>query len=125
MLINLSNHPSARWCIKQTESAKRQFGYIVDLPFPSIDPKWTEQQVKILAKKFFSKVTLMLDECASNTYENAVHIQGEFTFVFALVSYLQQSKIKCIASTTTRIVEENENKKTATFQFVQFRQYLI
>jgi len=55
---------------------------------------------------------------------NAVHIQGEFTFVFALVSLLLNHNIKCIASTTSRNVIEENGKKITEFQFVKFREYL-
>ncbi|MGQ9848195.1 MAG: hypothetical protein ACUVQP_11950, partial [Bacteroidales bacterium] len=54
---------------------------------------------------------------------NAVHLMGEFTFVYNLVNLLKKKNIKVIVSTTDRIVEESDGKKIVTFQFVRFREY--
>ncbi|MGQ9799960.1 MAG: hypothetical protein ACUVRG_11875, partial [Ignavibacterium sp.] len=54
---------------------------------------------------------------------NAVHLMGEFTFVYNLVNLLKKKNIKVIVSTTDRIVEESDGKKIVIFQFVRFREY--
>ena len=126
MLINLSNHPSDRWGEKQMHLTNEMFGAVLDLPFPPIDPEADENEVKELANDYFNRVTAIFDECANEPKPNAVHIQGEFTFVFALVSLLLSSGIKCVASTTRRTVEEEANgKKISVFEFVKFREYRI
>jgi hypothetical protein len=53
----------------------------------------------------------------------AVHLMGEMTFTFRLVTMLQAAGIPCIASTTHRTVEERDGKKIVQFEFVQFRPY--
>ena len=124
MLINLSNHPSKKWEHKQSQEAIRQFGTIADLPFPAIDPEWTTIEIAEKSEVFFNKIALIFDQCANEPKQNAVHIQGEFTFVYQLVSLLKSSNIKCVASTSTRRVVELENgQKTVNFSFVQFREY--
>jgi len=124
MLINLSNHPSDNWESKQKEKAISSFGSIIDLSFPPIDPQWTKLEISIKAKEYFNKCMLIFDQCANEPKANAVHIQGEFTFVFRLVIMLKQSDIKCLASTTLRNAEElDDGKKIVKFQFIQFREY--
>jgi len=48
---------------------------------------------------------------------------GEMTFTFQLVERLKAFGIRCVASTTKRVVEEDGDKRTYTFKFVQFREY--
>jgi hypothetical protein len=126
MLINFSNHPSVKWDESQLQEAKRLFGTVADLPFPGVDPGASEKDIEHLAKSYFGKITSMLDECANEPSPNAVHIQGEFTFAFALVSMLLSSGIRCVASTSHRRVTELENgTKNITFAFVRFRDYRL
>ena len=42
--INLSNHPSDKWDEKQMEAAK-QYGEVMDIPFPSIPAQADENEV--------------------------------------------------------------------------------
>jgi len=121
MLINLSNHPRNKWSEKQLSSALRKYKSIVDLPFPHISPNATSNQVKSKAEKYLEKILLLLK--SSNDKNNAVHLMGEFTFVYHLVSMLKKKKVKVIVSTTNRIVEEKDGKKIVSFDFVKFREY--
>ena len=123
MLINLSNHPNEKWDIKQKEKAIKTYGLIQDMPFPAINPSWESEEVSLLAHQYFDKINLMFDQCANEPKPNAVHIQGEFTFVFKLVTLLKSSGINCIASTSKRIVNETSKGKIVQFDFVQFREY--
>ena len=123
MLINLSNHPSTKWGEKQTNTAIKTYGEILDIPFPSISPEMTSVEVFTMAESYYNKVSAVLDQCANEPKPNAVHIQGEFTFVFKLVTLLRSSEISCIASTSERKVEEKDGKKIVEFDFVQFREY--
>jgi hypothetical protein len=53
-----------------------------------------------------------------------VHIMGEMTFCFALIEKLKQNNIKCIASTSKRIVNTiSNNKKEIIFEFCTYREY--
>ena len=124
MLINLSNHPIDNWDKKQKNIALEKYGAVLDMPFPPVDPEATESNIQELAKEYFGRVTVVFDECANESKPNAVHIQGEFTFVYAVVSMLLHSGIKCIASTTRRTVDQERNGlKTSVFEFVKFREY--
>ena len=124
MLINLSNHPSERWDEVQKSLAESAYGAILDMPFPSVDPEADERAVTALAKDYFGRVTAVFDECANEPKPNAVHVQGEYTFVFALVSMLLGSGIRCVASTSRRRVEhEKDGRKVSVFEFVRFREY--
>lgn len=121
MLINLSNHPKDKWSKKQLSSALRKFKSVVDLSFPHISPNATSKQVKSKAEKYLEKILQLLK--SSNEKNNAVHLMGEFTFVFHLATILKKRKIPVIVSTTNRIVEEKDGKKIVTFNFVRFREY--
>ena len=124
MLINLSNHPSKYWGKKQIQTATKTYGTIADISFPAINPDADSKQILEIAKQYFGKITSYFDECANTPQQNAVHIQGEFTFVFKLVNILKQSGIICLASTSERNVEFNENdEKVVKFVFVKFREY--
>lgn len=116
MLLNLSNHPSARWGQEQLQVAKEQFGAVQDMPFPNIDPSWTTTKVAQLAKSYFKQIL--------EHKTKAVHLMGEMTFTYILVSLLQTSGIQCVASTSERkVIEEEDGKKTVLFNFKQFREY--
>ena len=124
MLVNLSNHPSAKWDNKQKQTAEKSYGHIADMPFPAIDPFAPPGQITQLANSYLKNILDTLNSVTSDTKPHAVHIQGEFTFVCKLVTMLKQAGITCVASTTTRNVTENENgEKTVKFNFVQFREY--
>jgi hypothetical protein len=124
MLINLSNHPSKNWDEKQITQAKKQFGTIVDMSFPKVDPAGDEDYIRQLAASYFKNVVAIFDECTNEPYPKVVHIQGEFTFVYAMVKNLTSSGIRCIASTTNRNATENGNgEKIVKFTFVRFREY--
>ena len=120
MLLNLSNHPAGKWSDSQTKTAKEQFGVILDLPFPKIDPSASSDQLLDLADQFILKINEIKKEHQDNI---TVHVMGEMTFTFALVKKLKTAGIQCIASTTNRLVEEKEGKKIVQFEFVQFRKY--
>ena len=122
MLLNLSNHPKKIWDKKQTETAEKLYGEIIDVHFPAVYPEADEKEIYILAKEYLEHSKKILSE--SNDKNDAVHIMGEMTFSFALVKMLQENNIKCIASTTKRIVTENNSlTKISRFDFVQFRRY--
>jgi hypothetical protein len=128
MLINLSNHPSAKWAEEQTTAAYEQFGSVVDLPFPAVDPMSDTSEIARLAEEYaalcrrmFADYYLPESQAAEN---DAVHLMGELNLCYALVNLLKLHSIKCVASTTQRnVLEEKDGKKTLIFKFVQFREY--
>lgn len=124
MLINLSNHPSAKWNEYQRSAAIKKYGQITDMSFPDIDPSLSIEEVSSLAASFFNRINKIVDVCCKTSQNHAVHIQGEFTFVFQLVALLKNSGILCLASTSARTVTELDNgEKIVKFQFVRFRKY--
>ncbi len=123
MLINLSNHHSSTWEFKQKKSAIDQYGSVKDLPFPDVDPMYNELAIKILAKNTTKLCVEIFEHCIEKL-PHAVHIMGEMTLTFAIVCELQKNKIKCIASTSKRQVQEDQNGwKNSNFKFCRYREY--
>ncbi|RMG84588.1 MAG: CRISPR-associated protein [Bacteroidetes bacterium] len=115
MLLNLSNHPATGWSPEQAGAAEKAFGRVEDLPFPNVPPSADEAEVDRLVGIFFDKIAGM--------GPSAVHIMGEMTFSFRLISRLKSAGIPCLASTTDRLVEERGGRKIVQFRFVRFRYY--
>lgn len=123
MLLNLSNHPSSQWPEKQYEAAIEQFGGITDIPFPAIEPTADDQEVLLLARHYASLCIRQLASFSGQKTQNAVHVMGELTFCFAVVSLLQKDDIRCVASTTVRMATQHGNTRTSHFAFARFRDY--
>lgn len=122
MLINLSNHPSATWSEQQKQVAVEQFGEVVDMLFPAIDPAIDEKVIEILAKDFLEKIKQVADD---NHAMPVVHLMGEYTFCFALINKLKDEGIEAVVSTSHRDTQINDDgSKTIRFNFVRFRKYL-
>jgi len=119
MLINLSNHPSEKWSKKQL-NATLEYGQILDMAFPAIDPAASTEEIEALANAYYAEIVNIFKDRDDNC---AVHLMGELTFTFALVQKLQKKGIKCIASTTQRLVTDNGPSKTVEFNFCRFREY--
>lgn len=116
--INLTNHPSDTWGEQQLEAA-RKYGEMVDMPFPQVDPEMTTQQVKAIALEQVHRI--MEQGSVSNL---TVHVMGEMTLVYHIVDLLKRRGVRCVASTTKRIVNTNADGKTeSVFRFVNFRDY--
>lgn len=118
MLINFSNHPSSLWEQEQLEAAK-EYGEVIDIPFPSVDPDANDEEIQQLADHYVHKLLTF-----SSKQHITVHIMGEMTFTYKVVSQLKELGIECIASTTERDAEIlNDGRKISDFQFVRFRKY--
>ena len=118
MFINFSNHSLSTWTEKQIKAAK-EYGELEEIVFPNINPQFTTEQVQMLATDYVTKIlTHYLTENLT------IHVMGELTFCFSVVQQLKEKGVRCVASTTERIVEETaDNKKVTQFSFVQFREY--
>ncbi len=119
MLINLSNHPSNRWQAEQIQAANALYGSVVDIPFPEVPPMATKEEV-----------VRMAESCVKNIGQTAapaeatVHVMGEMTLTYAMVTLLKNMGYCCVASTTVReVFEEEPGKKTVLFKFTRFREY--
>lgn len=117
MFVNFSNHPSCIWDETQLEAAQG-YGDVKDFPFPTISPKMSSDEVKKLAGECVDVMLKMFGK------DIIVHIMGEMTFTFMVVTLLKEMGIKCIASTTERKTTYNDDgTKVSEFQFVKFREY--
>lgn len=118
LFINLSNHPSDKWGEEQMCVAK-QYGEIEDLPFPQVSPDASEKDVCNIADEY---VYVILGKATDN--DVTVHVMGEMGLTFALVKRLQSHGIKCVYSTTERILENiADGSCKKAFNFKQFRDY--
>lgn len=118
MLLNLSNHPSNTWSKQQKDAAILQFGGILDMPFPEIDPDASLEQVQQLARETFDSIM------ALQIPDLSIHLMGEFTFCFQAINLFANKGIFCFASTTKRSVAFNsDGSKTSIFEFRFFRPY--
>lgn len=118
VFINFSNHPSNIWSKKQLEET-RQYGEIIDIHFPNIEPYLNKKDILDMVDDYFKLIISYKDKD-----EIIVHIMGEMTFCFALIERLKQNNIKCIASTNQRIVNTiSSNKKETIFEFCTYREY--
>lgn len=122
MLINLSNHPFEKWSDKQKVTALKRFEHIENMEFPQINPYADSKEILKLADTYFKKCKALLVD--NNGKNNAVHLMGEFTFVFALANMLIDNNITCVVSTTERNTVDLGNKKISEFKFVKFREYV-
>lgn len=118
MLINFSNHPSEYWGVKQLDAAK-EYGEIKDFPFPAVNPESNHNDIIELARKYVEDILSF-----SENHQITVHVMGEMTLTFLVVSMLKEKGIECIASTTDRNSEMiSDCQKIIDFQFVRFRKY--
>jgi hypothetical protein len=116
MLINFTNHPFESWSENQKNAAIEKYQIVKDIPFPHINPTADELDIKAEAVKYLELI-LQLEA-------TAVHIMGEMNFTFQMINYLMQKGIECIASTTSRHVENfADGSQKSTFKFVKFRSY--
>jgi methionine aminopeptidase len=115
MMINLSNHPSTAWEIKQYQNAVQEFHEVIDMMFPFINPEANAIEIDLLVENYFAEIKKLVPQ--------AVHIMGELTFTFRMVTKLKNVGITCIASTTKRNVIEKDGAKVSRFEFVKFREY--
>ncbi len=122
MLINISNHRSEEWCQKQIKAAVEIYGEIKDIRFPKVPPEADYDEIEKLSIEY---LTIILNELVkTNDKINAVHLMGEFSFVYSLLTRLKSRGIKAIASTSERNVHINGNgDKVSKFNFVKFREF--
>lgn len=119
MLINCTNHPYEIWSEAQREAA-REYGDVLDLPFPAILPEYTSDDLRRLAEEYSAKIEAY--------HPNAVMVAGEFTFMFMLVDKLLCDGVKVICTcsrrqTTERKKSDGSNEKISLFVFERFREY--
>lgn len=118
MFVNFSNHPSQYWDNSQRE-ASLDYGELIDIPFPQISPNANDGDLEKLALDYVQRIVSLAE-----SKEITVHVMGEMTFTFMVVTRLKEMGIKCIASTTERKTTYNDDgTKVSEFSFVKFREY--
>ena len=100
MFVNLSNHPSNRWERAQLETARENYGEIVDMPFPQVTPDASNDELQILAQEYVQRIMSL-----TKSQTVTVHIMGEMTFTERKNTY------------------NDDGTKVSEFQFVKFREY--
>ena len=120
VFINHTNHPSSNWDKEQRNAAK-EYGEILDVPFPNVDPDFDTAKVMELVNKNYKEIAGKNPSC--------VLCQGEFVYVYHMVQKLKAAGIKAVAACSERNVKETvdesgNNVKTIIFSFVRFRDYL-
>ena len=117
VFLNISNHPLEHWSEEQSTAAK-QYGELKEMPFPEIAPSLSSEEIAEMAAEYYN---MIVDRFGNSNL--TVHIMGEMTFTYQLVSLLKERDIRCVASTTKRDVVEQGDKKISTFRFFSFREY--
>lgn len=118
IFLNISNHPSDMWGDSQIKAALK-YGEILDIPFPNITSDAVKSDIEILAKDLLKKI----NEHYTDT-DLTVHVMGELTFTYHMVSLLKGCGIRCVASCSERNVQEFDNgERISRFEFSQFREY--
>lgn len=112
--INFTNHKSEAWEQKQIDAA-REYGEIMDIPFPNVDPQCSEQEIKEIGEQCCREILWHNPE--------AVLCQGEFTLTVEIVQRLKSAGVRVLAACSERVVTEREGIKTSVFRFVRFREY--
>ena len=119
MFINLTNHPISEWSEEQLNAARQYSDHIMDLKFPNIKPEFSTKMVRKYAEVI---VRIITTTCKSE--KPVVHVMGEMTFTYHVVSLLKAQGITCVASTTERnTIVTPDGMKISEFKFVQFREY--
>lgn len=118
LFINISNHLRSQWSEAQLAAAA-EIGEYREMPFPAVDPDADDKTIAMLADQCCRKVEEMA-EAAHVT----VHVMGEMSLTYKIVSRLISKGIRCVCSTTERICSEGENgERTYLFKFKRFRDY--
>jgi len=117
IFINLTNHPVEKWSNEQ-KAAATVYGEPMDMPFPSVSPEMENEEMDRLVEDYAGQI-----EKLCQTHRITVHLMGEMTFTFRLVGRLKAMGIRCVASTTERVAEEQDGVRTSIFKFVKFREY--
>lgn len=116
VFLNLSNHISPGWSAEQRAAAIELASDVHDLPFPVVDPAWSEAEVAAAAARFLAE----REERWGDVREAMV--AGEPLMALYLVAGLQAQGVRCWTATTERRTEVRpDGTKVSVFGFVRFR----
>lgn len=119
IFVNCSNHPSNGWQDSQ-KNAALEYGEIVDVPFPNVDSRITNEELDALVDDTVNKIM--------EYKPKAVMLMGEFVTSYKIVNKLKENNIKVLVSVTERNSKEVKGSdgvitKTSVFDFKGFREY--
>lgn len=112
--VNFSNHPSTAWTSQQFDAAL-QYGPVIDLPFPPVDPFMNEEDLCHLAEVKVGEILALKPA--------AVMCQGEFGLSFSVTQKLLSAGVTVLYACSERNVHIEGNVKSVRFDFVQFRRF--
>ena len=120
MLVNFTNHPFEMWSDRQKQFSLEEYKEIYPLPFPAIDPTWTNEQLMAIADEYSEKIKAL--------HPDAVLAAGEMTFLFMMVDKLLKDGIKVVCSCSRRTAVEEKRtdgtiEKISVFSFECYREY--
>lgn len=114
--LNISNHPSDKWCESQNLAVSRLSGEtIVDIKFPNVATWWDAEGMAEVAQEILANYDL-------DNVTGAM-VAGEPIMCIAFVRCLQAAGITCYSAASDRVVEEIDGEKRSRFTFVQFRKW--
>lgn len=120
MLINFTNHPYQCWSDIQKKVAEENYGQVIDISFPVVDPQYNEEGIMKMAEKWAKEII--------DLRPKAVLCQGEMGLCFAVVKILMKESVTVLHACSERIVRETmkEGKliKVSEFVFRRFRKYV-
>ena len=119
IFVNCTNHPSASWPEPQ-RAAAMEYGSIIDVAFPEVDPELSDDRLEALADETFRRIM----ECAPA----AVMCMGEFVVCYRIIQKLKEREIPVLASCSQRQSVERRQEdgsvhKESVFVFRGFRKY--
>ncbi len=92
-----------------------EYGEIIDVPFPTVDPQGDEGYIEGLAERYLRRILQL--------HPYVVLCQGEFCLAYRIITKLHESGIMVLAACSERVVKEAGQKKEVMFAFSQFRRY--
>ncbi|KAA0259936.1 MAG: hypothetical protein EDM75_07390 [Chlorobiota bacterium] len=123
ILINYTNHPSAKWTGDQAAAAFEKWSSVIDIPFPQVEPEWNEADVTACFDLFLSEVQGRLTSLGVAESDAEFLIMGEFRYTFYAVRTLKERGHRVYAHAGKREVEVVDNKSIYTFRFGRFVEY--
>lgn len=114
--LNISNHPSSKWCEGQNLATKRLGGEaIIDVKFPNVATWWDAEGMAEVAQEILANYDL-------DNVTGAM-VAGEPIMCIAFVRCLQAAGITCYSAASDRVVEEIDGAKISRFAFMRFREW--
>ena len=86
IFINLSNHPSRKWCQEQKNAVDTIVpdAQIMDYPFPSVDSSLNEAQIIKLSEQMVAEIVALKPTAVMCQGEFGLTLQEKFNELFGL-----------------------------------------